>query len=192
MKADLVGARAPIRFEASDHDAGGAVTNGTIELRGSTTRSAPQKSYQIKLSAGAAPWRGSRTINLLKHPFDLTRVRNTLSFELLPSHHKFHQLAHRLRPSVYRRGRPGPVRVGRGTRRKFSHRARIGPGGTLYKARNFPFAPIDNETAFDPAKVAAIIAAKARPDLAKLRRMLAAVNDTSQPIDAVARALLQP
>ena len=82
VKSDLAGAKAPIRFEAAGYDAGGAVTNGTIELRGSTTRSAPQKSYQIKLSAGAAPWRGSHTINLLKHPFDLTRVRNTLSFEL--------------------------------------------------------------------------------------------------------------
>ena len=37
----------------------------------------------------------------------------------------------------------------------------------------------------DPAKIAEIVAAKGTPDLAKLRRMLAAVNDTQQPIDDV-------
>jgi spore coat protein H len=185
VKADLAGARAPIRFEAAGYDAGGAVTNGTIELRGSTTRSAPQKSYQIKLSAGAAPWRGSRTVNLLKHPFDLTRVRNTLSFELLRRITGFTSLrtgfVHLFIDAVDQ----GLYEWVEEPDENFLTARGLNAGGALYKAKNFPFAPINDETASDPAKVAAIIAAKARPDLAKLRRMLAAVNDTRQPIDDV-------
>ena len=185
VKADVAGARAPVRFEAAGYDAGDAVTNATIELRGSTSRSAPQKSYQIKLAAGAAPWRGSRTLNLLKHPLDLTRVRNALSFELFRRITGFTSLrtgfVHLFVDTVDQ----GLYEWVEEPDEQFLAARGLNVGGALYKAKNFPFAPIDNQTASDPGKVAALVAAKARPDLAKLRRMLAAVNDAKQPIDDV-------
>ena len=61
----------------------------------------------------------------------------------------------------------------------------LDPGGTLYKAKSFTFEPIDNRTASDADKLDAIVARKGTPDLAKLRRMIAAINDDQQPIDEV-------
>ena len=47
----MTDARAPILFAATDYGAAGSA-DATIELRGSTSRTAIQKSYQIKLAAG--------------------------------------------------------------------------------------------------------------------------------------------
>lgn len=57
--------------------------NGTMEIRGATSRFAAQKSFKIRLSREMSAWNGLWTVNLNKHPFDLTRVRNKLSFDYL-------------------------------------------------------------------------------------------------------------
>ena len=178
---------APIRFAATDYAAGdaGAGTNATIELHGSTSRSAVQKSYQIKLWAEAAPWRGTRTINLLKHPFDLTRVRNALSFAYFRRIASFASLRTgfvHLRVDGADRGLYEWVEEPDQT---FLAAHGFDPAGALYKSKTFAFAPIDAASAADPAKVEDIVATKGAPDLAKLRRMAAAVNDVNQPIDDV-------
>ena len=108
VQANTPDARAPIVFAATDHGAARSA-HATIELRGSTSRTAIQKSYQIKLDADAGTWRGSRIINLLKHPFDLTRVRNAPQLRVLPSHHQHQQPAHGVGPPGHRFGRPGPL-----------------------------------------------------------------------------------
>jgi len=61
----------------------------------------------------------------------------------------------------------------------------LNPGGALYKAKKFSFDPIDSATAADKTKVSQLVASKGTPDLAKLRRMIAAVNDVKQPINDV-------
>lgn len=55
--------------------------NGTIELRGESSRRAEQKSYKIRLFESAGYWRDQRNINLSKHKSDMTRVRQKLSFD---------------------------------------------------------------------------------------------------------------
>lgn len=57
--------------------------NGTMEIRGATSRFASQKSYKIRLNRDISAWNGLWTINLNKHPYDLTRIRNKLSFDYL-------------------------------------------------------------------------------------------------------------
>jgi spore coat protein H len=57
--------------------------NGTMEIRGATSRFAAQKSFKIRLNREMNAWNGLWTINLNKHPFDLTRIRNKLSFDYL-------------------------------------------------------------------------------------------------------------
>ncbi len=57
-------------------------SNATMQVRGATTRLAIQKSFRIDLDNDEERWRGHRRINLIKHPFELTRLRNRLSFEL--------------------------------------------------------------------------------------------------------------
>lgn len=62
----------------------GAQKNAKIRLRGSSSRLAEQKSYRIKLNSSAAAkvWRGETTLQLNKHPYDLSRLRNKLAFDL--------------------------------------------------------------------------------------------------------------
>jgi spore coat protein H len=58
------------------------IVNATLRLRGSSSRLADQKSYRLKLKTAAPLWRGETTLQLNKHPWDLTRVRNKLAFDL--------------------------------------------------------------------------------------------------------------
>jgi spore coat protein H len=62
----------------------GSPKNAKIRLRGSSSRLAEQKSYRVKLNSSAAAkvWRGETTLQLNKHPYDLSRVRNKLAFDL--------------------------------------------------------------------------------------------------------------
>jgi spore coat protein H len=62
----------------------GAPKNSKIRLRGSSSRLAEQKSYRLKLNSTAAAkvWRGETTLQLNKHPYDLSRLRNKLAFDL--------------------------------------------------------------------------------------------------------------
>jgi spore coat protein H len=62
---------------------GQLMPNATVQIRGSGSSLAPQKSYKIELFDSAGLWRGQRTIALNKHPSDLTRSRNKLAFDLM-------------------------------------------------------------------------------------------------------------
>lgn len=61
-----------------------------MRLRGSSTREASQKSYRIKFTdEGQGKWLGEKTLQLNKHAWDLSRIRNKLSFDLMATvpHH---------------------------------------------------------------------------------------------------------
>ena len=61
----------------------GKVSNATFRQRGNSSRFANQKSYRIKLDSKDELWRGERKLQLNKHPWDLSRVANKLSFDLM-------------------------------------------------------------------------------------------------------------
>jgi len=61
----------------------GKVSNATLRQRGNSSRFANQKSYRIKLDSKDDLWRGERKFQLNKHPWDLSRVANKLSFDLI-------------------------------------------------------------------------------------------------------------
>ncbi len=61
----------------------GKITNATLRQRGNSSRFADQKSYRIKLDSKRDLWRGERKLQLNKHPFDLSRLANKLSFDLI-------------------------------------------------------------------------------------------------------------
>jgi spore coat protein H len=56
--------------------------NASFEQKGKTTRKAKQKSFRIKLDANETLFNGEETFQLNKHPFDDTRVKNKLYFEI--------------------------------------------------------------------------------------------------------------
>ncbi|MEB8433421.1 CotH kinase family protein [Cocleimonas sp. KMM 6892] len=61
----------------------GLLTNGAIRQRGGFSRAAPQKSFRIKLDKDIPLWRGERRIQLNKSFYDLSRIRNKITFDLL-------------------------------------------------------------------------------------------------------------
>lgn len=71
-----------VHFAAADYPDDNLADNAKLRLRGSSSRLAPQKSYRIKLNSGIALWRGEQTLQINKHPYDLTRVRNKLAMDL--------------------------------------------------------------------------------------------------------------
>ncbi len=72
-----------VHFQADDFPDDGLPSNATLRIRGKTSRLADQKSYRIKLDSKKNLWRKERKLQLNKHPWDLTRVRNKLSFDLM-------------------------------------------------------------------------------------------------------------
>jgi len=71
-----------VHFQSDDFADDGSSSNATLRIRGNTTRLAAQKSYRVKLDSKKELWRGERRLQLNKHPWDITRVRNKLSFDL--------------------------------------------------------------------------------------------------------------
>lgn len=77
-----------IRFEAdrpSSTIMNTMSANAIMQPRGHSTANVIQKSFKIKLFDNTELWQGQKTINLNKHPYDLTRIRNKLSFDYIKS-----------------------------------------------------------------------------------------------------------
>lgn len=58
-------------------------STGVLKVRGQSTRLTGQKSLKLELFDRAGLWRGQRELNLNKHPYDLSRLRNKVAFDLL-------------------------------------------------------------------------------------------------------------
>ena len=72
-----------VQFQATDYANDGSSSNAELRQRGATTRQFPQKSYRVKIDRDALLWRNERRLQLNKHPADLSRIRNKLSFDLM-------------------------------------------------------------------------------------------------------------
>ena len=73
----------PIHFSATDFADDGALVNAELRQRGGGARHAPQKSFRLKLDDKDVLWRGERHLQLNKHPFENSRIRNKLAFDLM-------------------------------------------------------------------------------------------------------------
>ena len=185
VHADEPGATVDVLFQAGDFAMGVTRPNGTMRLRGATARLAKQKSYRIKLFSKTDLWRGHRVIHLNKHPYELSRVRQKLSFEY------FKEIRHftSLRTSFVRLFLNGEdmgfyTQIERPAAHfLFTHG--LDPEGQLYKAERFTFREIPEEVWQDPEALERYLEPKANPDHDKLREMLAAVRDEERDFDEV-------
>ncbi|GEM_PF-802037 len=64
-------------------DTTGVVPNATIEQRGQWCTYSQLKSYKISLNSGAPLYKGRDQVLINKHPWDLTKMRNKLAFDLM-------------------------------------------------------------------------------------------------------------
>lgn len=180
--------RVPIQFAP---EPGSSVRTGSLRQRGQSSRESNQKSYRIEIAADSPTWRGLRVLNLNKHPYDLTRLRNRLSFDLL-----------RLLPdllglrSLFVQLEVDGVNLGLFTLieqpgRTWLESRGLDPQAHLYKAVMFEFqrdsAILRNDTdpAYDRARFETRLEIFGAAHHSKLLEMLDALNDPNRPIDSV-------
>ena len=177
------GATVPVIFQEGTYGAGATAPNGTIELRGSSSRNAGQPSYKVKLDGDA--WRGNTKLNLLKHPFDLTRVRNRLAFEYMRRIPNFTSLRTQF-VHVYLNGEDMGLYENVENPSKRMLAAHGLPNGELYKANNFAFYDLTDAQRADTAVLDESLESKGYDsDHSKLETMLRHVNDPFVPTDYV-------
>lgn len=64
-------------------DMTGVNANAVLYQRGQLATTSDLKSYKIKLSDAAAEWNDQDELNLNKHPYEMTKIRNKLCFDLI-------------------------------------------------------------------------------------------------------------
>ena len=72
----------PIRASGEGLTDDGAEINATLRQRGNFARTGPQKSFRLKLDSKKDLWRNERRLQLNKNPFESTRFKNKLAFDL--------------------------------------------------------------------------------------------------------------
>ncbi len=71
-----------VHMTADNYPDDGRAFNAKIRQRGKASRLAPQKSFRVKLEKNLPLWSGERRIQLLKSPWESSRVLHKLSYDL--------------------------------------------------------------------------------------------------------------
>ena len=178
------------------------VSNATLNARGRTSTGHLQKSYRIDLNDTAGMWRGQRAIAINKHPYDNTRLRNTLYFRLLQDVPGITSLRTQF-VHVYIKDLTAPaaqdvfVDYGLFTQvelpnGRYLRNHGLSQNGNLYKAnlcemyRYEDVLRLATDPAYNLALFSEILEPKTTEDHSKLLEMLDAVNNYTIPIEQVA------
>ncbi|WP_166242808.1 exopolysaccharide Pel transporter PelG [Paenibacillus turpanensis] len=176
--------------------------NAKISLRGNTARYASQRSYKIRLNNQAGLWRDQRVLNLNKHPYDPSRLRNKLSFDImetLPNMASLRtQFVHLYVKDLSSGGGNNAPYEDYGLythienpNEMFLKNHWLDPNGQLYKAIMFEFFtyPESIKLASDPeyskVKFEERLEIQGSDDHSKLIAMLNDVNNMAMPIEEV-------
>lgn len=135
--------------------------NTTIEVKGRSSSRTAYKSYKLRLTDRNGFWQGQKVINLNKHPFDVTKVRNKLSsdyFKIIPNMVGYRTQFAQVKIKDLTKGADAPfVDYGLFTQTeqingKYLKTHGLDPNGSLYKANLFEFAryPDAIKTVDDP------------------------------------------
>lgn len=185
VNGGTVDAEVPVVFEEGAATGGPLAPNATLEIRGAASRRNAQKNYKINLTVPGSLWRGQREINLNKHMWDLTRVRNKLSFDLFRTIPHLTSLRTQFVQLFVNGESYGLYTWIEEADKRFLASHGLDPSGQLYKASGFEFQPLTPELVADPVELALRVEDKATPDHAKLVRMLDALHAEDADIDAV-------
>lgn len=177
------------------------VANAKISIRGSSTRKASQKSYKIKLYDNEERWEDHKSINLNKHPYDLLRFRNKLSFDyfkLIPNipslRTQFVQLHVKdltKNPKDTEFQNYGLFTQVEQPNESYLRLHGLDPNGQLYKATFFEFLRypeqirLKSDPEYSVETFESILEINGDDDHSKLIQMLEDVNDLSQNIDDI-------
>jgi spore coat protein H len=179
-------------------DLTGVKANAVMSQRGQLSTMGEIKSYKIELSKTTAEWKGMDELNLNKHPFDLTRIRNKLAFDLMkmfPDTFSFRMQFCHLYIRNLNSGNKNYEDYGLYTNtedlgKDYLKSRGIEKNAFIYKAYEFGFnlnPDIKNVTdqGYNKAAFEKILSIKGVEDHTRLIAMLQDVNDETQDINAV-------
>lgn len=184
-------------FNAENYpDDGLLLNNAKIRLRGNSSRLAVQKSYRVKLNkANPSPyglWRGETTLQLNKHPWDLTRVRNKLAFDLFTDIPHFPSLRTQFMHLTINGEDYGLFTHVEKMGKEYLTNRGLSTDGNIYKANDFNFnsdTRLQLDTTGNPLALNAfelvLELENDNKDHSRLIEMITAVNDETQAFDPV-------
>lgn len=174
------------------------VPNATIQIRGASSSEEIQKSYKIELTKEAGEWRGQSTLALNKHIYDVSRIRNKMSFDLMKEIPGMISLRTQFVHLYVKDQTVEPwstkyIDYGLFTQieqvnKKFLKNHRFDPNGHLYKATSFDYdrrddvLHLENDPQYSEEAFSNLLEIKGDRDHTKLIQMLDDINDTSIPI----------
>jgi hypothetical protein len=182
--------RVPVIFRSGSYGTGASMPNGELKLRGASTRLADQKSYTIEIFETEPAFSGTRTIFLNKHPYDLTRLRNKLSFDLFAAIPEMKTLKTSFVHLTIDGQDYGLFTQVEHAGPRYLREQGFGDGGLLYKAKLFEFLDLPEfklttDPTYNKAEFETYLEIKGANNHARLLDMLTAVNNDDMPIDDV-------
>ena len=196
-KSDELKVEIPVHFSATDFADDGGPSNASLRQRGASARQARQKSFRVELDDKDTLWRGERKLQLNKHPYDDSHIRNKLAFDLMSTISDLPSTRTQF-VELWIDDGEGPVDYG-----LFTHAEAAGKyylrnrdwddDGNLYKAERFVFSgedlrsmeldddgePVD-EDAFEER-----LEIERGKDHRALVRMIEAINDPERTFESV-------
>ncbi|MBU0505320.1 MAG: CotH kinase family protein [bacterium] len=171
---------------------GASTASGMLRVRGASSRNSDQKSYRIKLDSKEKLWRNHRILQLNKHPYDLTRMRQKLAFDYFKDIPYMTSLRTQF-VHLYIDGVDfGLFTLIERCNKSFLENHGLDKDGRLYKAQDFSFYRDENVLlmADDPDYNVELFEEvldirRAKDDNAQLLYMLDAVNDETTGINDV-------
>jgi hypothetical protein len=186
-----------VHLAGDDFPDDGGASNAELRQRGASTRAAPQKSFRIKLDSKDVLWRNERRLQLNKHPFDQSRIRNKLSFDLMRDLPHLPSLRSQF-VNLWVDNGAGPVDYGVFTHveapgKQYLVNRGLDADDNLYKAEFFLFSPKDLDAMqvdesgepLDMDLFESRMEIKRGKDHRKLINMLAALSDPDQSFASV-------
>lgn len=179
---------------------GQSTPNCTVQIRGQTSSSLPQKNYKISVKDNKGEWNGQTTIALNKHQSDGLRFRNKMAYDLMAGIDEMMGLrttfVHLYVKDTTAGGNGQFVDYGLYTQVEQLNRTALqahglDKNGHLYKINFFEFFRYEDiimttdDPNYDEAAFEAILETKGDSDHTKLIQMLEAVNDYSIPMEEV-------
>ena len=175
----------------------GTVTNATLRQRGNTARFGPQKSFRLKLDSKKDLWRNERRLQLNKNPFESTRYKNKLAFDLFQAVPHFPSLRTQF-VNLWIDNGQGPEDFGLFTHTEFVGKEYVenrglGEDDNLYKIEFFRFSQGDLNSVqvdaegkpLDEDAFASRLEIENGKDHRAVGRMLEAMVDETRTLDSI-------
>lgn len=179
-----------VRFRAGSYAADHASPNAVMRQRGRSTRDGQQKSLKVILDDGVKPWAGYRRINLNKHPYDLSMMRNKLAFDLLAGVPHIPTLRTAFVRLLLDGEDQGLYTVVESYTRRFFRARGLPDSGWLYRAEEFEFyryadeLRAETDPRYDRKAFERRLRIEGREEHGPLLTLLDELNDPARDIDA--------